>query len=197
MVTRRAALVTATAWLIAAGATASGQTGSTEAGQPSRLDIGRAATPADIEAWDIDVMPDGHGLPDGQGTVAEGEAVYLELCAACHGPEGEGATAAPLVGAETESTPPFGPRYEAWRSGGPDVPFTVGNYWPYAPTLFDYINRAMPPSAPGSLDADQVYALVAWLLAKNGIVADDAVLGAGTLAAVDMPARGVFVPAER
>ena len=148
-----------------------------------------------VTGWTI--HPDGHGLPDGQGTAATGAAIYRRLCASCHGHEGEGANAAPLVGAEKESTPPFGPRYETWRGDRPDVLYTVGNYWPYATTLFDYINRAMPSNAPGSLAADQVYGLVAWRLATNGLIANDAVMSAETLPAVDMPARGIFVPVER
>ena len=95
---------------------------------------------------------------------------------------------------EAGTTPPFGPRYEAWRGDRDDVPYTVGNYWPYATTLYDYINRAMPLHAPGSLEPDQVYRLVAWLLARNGIVGDDTVIDADTLPAVEMPARAVFVP---
>ena len=77
-----------------------------------------------------------------------------------------------LVGAEPKSSAPFGPAYEQWRSGRADVPFTVGNYWPYATTIFDYVRRAMPASAPGSLTANETYSLVAWLLASNGVIAD-------------------------
>ncbi len=190
------AVVSAAAVVIAAAAS-SGQTQTAGVDQPDQFGFGRPATHAEIEAWDSDVRPDGHGLPAGQGTAASGASTYLQLCASCHGREGTGATAAPLVGAAPESTPPFGPRYEAWRGDRPDVPFTVGNYWPYATTLFDYINRAMPSGAPGSLDADQVYGVVAWLLAKNGLVADDAVMNAETLPDVEMPARGIFTLVER
>lgn len=199
MVRPRRTIASATAGvvIVVAAVAAGGQTRTTGRDYPERFGFGRPATHAEIDAWDIDVMSDGHGLPAGQGTAATGAAIYLRLCASCHGREGEGATAAPLVGAEAESTPPFGPRYEAWRGDRPDVPYTVGNYWPYATTLFDYINRAMPSSAPGSLDTDQVYGLVAWLLAKNGLIANDAVMSAETLPAVDMPARSIFVPVER
>ena len=172
-----------------------------EAGQapagPERFGFGRAATEADIAAWDIDVRPDGAGLPAGEGTAASGAPIYARACASCHGAAGEGGVADPLVGYEPESTPPFGPRYEAWRGDGDDVRFTVGNYWPYATTLYDYILRAMPSDAPGTLQPDEVYGLVAWILAENGIIARDAVMDAATLPAVEMPARDIFVPQER
>ena len=164
---------------------------------PESFGFGRAATPEEIAAWDIDVMPDGTGLPDGEGTAASGAPIYARQCAVCHGQAGEGGVADRLVGYEPESTPPFGPRYEAWRGDGPDVPYSVGNYWPYATTLYDYIHRAMPTNAPGTLEPDQVYGLVAWVLAENGIIAADAVMNATTLPAVEMPARDIFVPQER
>ena len=164
--------------------------------QDGRFGFGRPATAEDIAAWDIDVMPDGAGLPDGSGTAATGAPVYAAQCAVCHGAAGEGGVADRLVGYDPASTPPFGPRYEAWRAGRDDVAFSVGNYWPYATTLFDYIRRAMPSGAPGTLTADEVYGLVAWILAENGIVAPDAVMNVETLPAVEMPARGVFVPQE-
>ena len=164
---------------------------------PERFGFGRAATEAEIAAWDIDVRPDGAGLPAGEGTAASGGPIYARECASCHGAAGEGGVADPLVGYEPETTPPFGPRYEAWRGQGDDVRFTVGNYWPYATTLYDYILRAMPSDAPGTLQPDEVYGLVAWILAENGIIARDAVMDAATLPAVEMPARDIFVPQER
>jgi cytochrome c len=178
----------------AAGQDAGG--GAAEA-MPESFGFGRAATPEEIAAWDIDVMPDGTGLPDGEGTAASGAPIYARQCAVCHGQAGEGGVADRLVGYQPESTPPFGPRYEAWRGDGPDVPYSVGNYWPYATTLYDYIHRAMPTNAPGTLEPDQVYGLVAWVLAENGIIAADAVMNATTLPAVEMPARDIFVPQER
>ena len=165
--------------------------------QDGRFGFGRAATAEDIAVWDVDVMPDGAGLPAGSGTANAGAPVYAEKCAVCHGPAGEGGVADRLVGYDPASTPPFGPHYEAWRAGGDDVPFSVGNYWPYATTLFDYIRRAMPTDAPGTLAPDEVYGLVAWILAENGIIGPDAVMNAETLPAVEMPARDVFVPQER
>ena len=165
--------------------------------EPDRFGFGRPATHEEIEAWDIDVMMDGTGLPTGEGTAEAGASVYARQCASCHGADGEGGTGGPLVGNVPGGGPPFGPRYEEWRGDGDDLPFTIGNYWPYATTLFDYIHRAMPSSAPGSLSSDQVYGLVAWLLAKNEIIPDDAVVNAETLPEVEMPARDIFVPDDR
>ncbi len=201
--TRAAAL--AVAVLLAAGAGPPGGSRAAaqepEAGRapasPERFGFGRAATEAEIAAWDIDVRPDGAGLPPGAGTAASGAPIYARECAVCHGAAGEGGVADPLVGYEPESTPPFGPRYEAWRGERDDVRFTVGNYWPYATTLYDYILRAMPSDAPGTLQPDEVYGLVAWILAENGIIERDAVLDAATLPAVEMPARDIFVPQAR
>ena len=92
---------------------------------------------------------------------------------------------------------PFGPQYEQWRRDRPDVSFTVGNFWPYATTLFDYVRRAMPPSAPGTLSSAEVYSLVAWLLAQNGIITEAEVMTAESLPKVVMPARSRFVPDDR
>ena len=165
--------------------------------QAERFGFGRPATPEEIAAWDIDVRPDGDGLPAGDGTAASGAPVYAAQCAVCHGPAGEGGIADRLVGYDPASAPPFGPRYEAWRGDRADVPFSVGNYWPYATTLYDYILRAMPSDSPGTLAPDDVYGLVAWILAENGIITRDAVMNATTLPAVEMPARDIFVPQER
>ena len=164
---------------------------------PKRYGIGTPATPEHVAALDIDVRPDGTGLPPGRGTAREGGEVYAQKCAACHGARGEGGSNDALVGAEPKNTAPFGPAYEQWRGGRPDVPFTIGNYWPFAPTIFDYVRRAMPASAPGSLTANETYSLVAWLLASNGIIADTAEMNAETLPRVSMPARSRFVPDDR
>ena len=165
---------------------------------PSRpLGIGTPATPDQIDALDIDVRPDGTGLPPGGGTAREGAPIYAQKCAACHGANGEGGTADVLVGAEPKNSAPFGPEYERWRGARPDVLFTIGNYWPYATTVFDYVRRAMPASAPGSLTADETYALVAWLLAKNEIIAESDMISRETLPRVRMPARARFVPDSR
>lgn len=164
---------------------------------PQRFGFGDPAPRDLIAALDIDVRPDGTGLPPGKGTAGEGEKIYARLCASCHGPNGEGGQADRLVGAEPKEFMPFGPEYERWRQAREDVPFTIGNYWPYATTLFDYIRRAMPTGAPGTLTADEVYGVVAWLLTQNGIIADSAVMSAETLPRVIMPARKRFVPDDR
>jgi cytochrome c len=153
--------------------------------------IGRDATEAEIKAWDIDVMPDGTGLPPGRGTVAQGSVVYAQRCAVCHGDGGQGV---PGITAEILID------RELWfELGNPNQlrQRTIGNYWPYATTLFDYTRRTMPFEAPGSLSDDDVYSVVAWLLNQNGIIADDAVMDARTLPAVRMPGRDLFGPDPR
>ena len=164
---------------------------------PDHFGFGEPAPHALIESLDIDVKPDGTGLPAGQGTAASGAQLYQQQCASCHGRQGEGGIANPLVGTEPAGIPPFGPEYESWRGGRDDTPMTIGNYWPYATTLFDYIRRAMPTPQPGSLSADEVYGLTAWLLAANGIIDDADVLDADTLPRVEMPARELFKPDDR
>ena len=156
-----------------------------------RYDLGRAATPAEIAAQNIDIGPDGADLPPGSGTVAQGAMVFGSQCASCHGVRGEGiAPAYPtLVGREPREGFPFGREPEAVK--------TIGNYWPYATTLFDYVRRAMPHLAPGSLTDNEVYAVTAWLLAQNEIISPDAVLDADALRAVKMPARDRFVRDDR
>ena len=158
---------------------------------PARFAFGREATQAEIGAWDIDVMPDGRGLPAGRGTVAEGAAIYAAQCVVCHGPAGKGGQYDALVGREPAQGFPFGK--DAALLGKR----TVGNYWPYATTLYDYISRAMPQAVPGSLAPDEVYSLVAYLLFLNGIVPKDAVMTAETLPKVEMPARRRFVQDNR
>jgi S-disulfanyl-L-cysteine oxidoreductase SoxD len=164
---------------------------------PERFGLGQPAAPDAIARLDSDVGPDGKGLPAGSGTPARGADVYARQCAACHGAKGEGGQADALVGPEPSGMAPFGPQYEQWRGGRPDVPFTVGNYWPYATTLFDYVRRAMPPTAPGTLSSDELYSVVAWMLAQNRIIPDSAVMTAETLPKVMMPARSRFVPDNR
>jgi S-disulfanyl-L-cysteine oxidoreductase SoxD len=153
----------------------------TAQGDP-RHGIGRPATPAEIAGWNIDVAPDGKGLPPGHGSVADGARLFAETCSACHGERGEqgdGRPIDPLVGGR--------------GSLATDKPVrTVGSYWPYATTLFDYIRRAMPFNAPGSLSSDQAYAAAAYILYLNGIVPDGTVLDAKTLPAIQMPNRDGF-----
>jgi mono/diheme cytochrome c family protein len=157
---------------------------------PARLGLGAPASPARVAAMDIDVNGAGRGLPPGRGGHAAGAAVYAARCASCHGARGEGmATYPPLVGPRADSTFGFGTDVKRVK--------TPGNYWPYATTLYDYIHRAMPYDAPGSLRPDEVYGLVAYLLAENGVIARSAVMDARTLPAVRMPARDRFVRDDR
>jgi cytochrome c len=152
---------------------------------PASFDFGRAATAEEIAAWNIDVTPDGTGLPAGSGTATQGVAIYARKCAACHGQTGTEGPFDRLVGREPRLGFPFGrdPRFVK----------TLGNYWPYATTLYDYVNRTMPLNAPGSLTPDEVYSLVAFLLWRNEIVTDTAVMNAQTLPQVVMPAHDRFV----
>jgi S-disulfanyl-L-cysteine oxidoreductase SoxD len=142
--------------------------------------LGRAATEADIAAWNLTIYPDGTGLPAGRGTAKEGATLFAQRCAACHGQEGIGGTADELAGG-----------HEPLNSEYPDK--NIGTYWPYATTVFDFIRRAMPMDAPGSLEADQVYALTAYLLFRNGIIGEQQEMNSDTLAAVKMPNRDGFI----
>jgi cytochrome c len=151
--------------------------------------IGRAARDVDIRPWDIDVNPSGAGLPAGRGTYERGTTVYAQQCASCHGAKGEGIPPSPkLVGAE--------PRDFSFAQD-PKLVKTIGNYWPYATTLYDYINRAMPFNTPGSLTPTDVYSVVAFLLAENGVVDKSTVIDARSLPRVRMPARDRFVTDDR
>ena len=142
--------------------------------------LGKPATPEEIAGWDISIPPDGSGLPKGSGDAKAGVAVFAAKCASCHGAKGEGASAEELVGGK--------------GSLATDNPtLTVGSYWPYATTLFDYIRRAMPADAPFSLSADEVYAVSAYLLYLNGIVGESDVLDAKTLPKIRMPNRNGFI----
>ena len=158
---------------------------------PASFALGRPATAGEIAAWDIDARPDGAGLPPGRGTVAEGEGIYRQRCAACHGATGTEGPNDRLVGREPGDSFPFGVS-QANRARQ-----TIGSFWPYAPTVYDYINRTMPQNAPGSLSASEVYAVTAYLLHLNGLVPQDAVMDATTLPAVVMPSRDRFVPDDR
>lgn len=157
---------------------------------PARMELGTRASPALIAAIDIDANPEGRGLPAGRGTHAEGAALYMARCASCHGVRGEGIAANPrLVRADGDTAFGFGTDVRQVK--------TPGNYWPYATTLYDYIQRAMPYNAPGSLRPGEVYALVAYLLGENGVIPRTAVMDARTLPGVRMPARERFVPDDR
>jgi cytochrome c5 len=148
--------------------------------------LGRTPSPEEIRQRDITVLPNGDGLPDGKGTAAEGEAVYREKCASCHGPNGEGNL-------------PAGPRLVGGTGTlASDNPVkTVGSYWPYATTVWDYIHRAMPQNEPGSISVDDTYAVTAFLLYRNNIIQRDDVMSKQTLPKVRMPNRAGFIPDER
>ena len=145
-------------------------------------DLGRVATPDEIAAWDISIEPSGAGLPAGSGTARAGTAIFAAKCAGCHGETGGGKPNDQLVGGSLTATPPVK---------------TVGSYWPYATTLFDYIRRAMPLPDSKSLKDDELYALAAYILAQNKIIGEDDAMDARTLPQVKMPNREGFVRFER
>ncbi|MDX2426684.1 MAG: c-type cytochrome [Cycloclasticus sp.] len=147
--------------------------------------VGKTATAKEITGWDIDIRPDGKGLPAGQGSVAQGEPLYEAKCASCHGSFGEGQGRWPILAGGEDSLTDERPEK------------TVGSFWPYASTLWDYINRAMPYPAPKSLTADEVYAISAYILYLNEIVEDDFVLNQSNLANVKMPNEENFYMDDR
>jgi len=144
--------------------------------------LGHVATPEEIAAWDISIAPDGAGLPPGSGTPAQGALVYAAKCVACHGDKGAGKPNDQLVGGQGTLV-------------GDQVPVkTIGSFWPYATTVFDYVRRAMPLNESKSLSNDEVYAVVAYLLQLNGVIAETDRIDAATLPKVRMPNRDGFVP---
>ena len=147
--------------------------------------FGQPIAPGDIAPWDISIGPDGAGLPAGRGTAAQGEAVYAAKCQACHGEKGAGRPNDALVGGKG-----------SLEAGKAPVK-TVGSYWPYATTVFDYIRRAMPYDQPGTLQADEIYSVVGFVLNANGIVGENDEMNASTLPKVKMPNRDGFVPDAR
>jgi S-disulfanyl-L-cysteine oxidoreductase SoxD len=149
--------------------------------------FGTTPTAQEIAAVDIDAMPDGRGLPSGAGTYEQGREVYLSRCAGCHAETLEGI---PEVGGDRL----IGGR-GSLTSGQPVK--TVESYWPYAPTLFDYVKRAMPFDSPGALTDDEVYAVTAFILGEAGIIAKDQKIDAQNLARIEMPNRDGFVPDPR
>lgn len=154
----------------------------------SGFGFGEPVSPAEVAAWDIDVGPDGEGLPPGSGTVDEGAVVWEASCARCHGPQGVDGSYGPVVATEGSASFPF--------ATDPALTTSIGNYWPYATTVFDYVRRSMPFDDPGSLSDDEVYAVTAWLLWRNERIPEDAVMDAQTLPRVQMPAREHFVPSD-
>src|ERR1700733_5595525 len=148
---------------------------------PETPNLGRPVAPDDVAPWDISIGPDGVGLPPGSGTVAQGGAAFAANCQGCHGEKGGGNPLDRLVGGQG-------------TLAGEAMPVkTVGSFWPYATTLFDYVRRAMPLQAPKSLTDDQVYAVSAYILRLNGIIGENDVMNATTLPAVRMPNRDGFV----
>lgn len=141
--------------------------------------LGQPITEADIAPWNLDIAPDGTGLPPGRGTAVQGEAIYVEKCAVCHGFDGVGTPADALVG-------------EQKLLASAKAAKTVGSFWPYAPIIFDYTRRAMPLNNPQTLTNDEVYALTAYILKLNGIIGEKDVMNARTLARVKMPNRDGF-----
>jgi len=148
-------------------------------------DLGKAASPKEIASWDVSIGPDGAGLPSGSGTPWQGEQVYLAKCIACHGEKGAGKPNDQLVGGRG-----------SLESGQAPVK-TVGSFWPYATTVFDYVRRAMPLNEPKSLRDDEVYAVVAYILWLNGVIGENDTMDAQTLPAVRMPNRDGFVRFSR
>ena len=155
--------------------------GSAPAAEPGHDGYGRAPTPQEIAGWDIDVRPDGAGLPPGSGSVARGAEVFDAQCAGCHGTFGEGSGRFPKLAGGKGSL----------RDDRPQL--TVGSYWPFVITLFDYINRAQPYTAPHSLSANDVYAVTAYVLNLNDIVANNFIADRNTLRKLNMANRGGFV----
>jgi hypothetical protein len=163
------------------------------ASAPATYGLGTAAGAAEISAMNTDVAPDGDGLPAGRGDAALGAQIYAIKCAGCHGANGEGAPGSPpgprLVGREPREGFNFG--------NDPKLVRTIGNYWPEATTLFDYIRRTMPLQDAGSLSNDEVYSLTAHLLVANEILPAGSALDSASLMTVKMPAKDRFVPDNR
>lgn len=154
---------------------------------PDKFGIGRAAKPEEIAALDIDVRPDGKGLPAGTGRSAAGKLIYEAKCIACHG-NGE-KTETPLLGEALFLNKV--PGVEGLSSK------TIGNYWPYATTIFDYVRRAMPYNAPGSLSNQEVYDITAYLLYRNHIISENTIVTEQSLPQIVMPSKKKFVEDDR
>jgi mono/diheme cytochrome c family protein len=152
--------------------------------QTTTLGVGRPATPEEIRSLGLAIAPNGDGLPEGSGSVATGREVFATQCSRCHGPKGEGGVGATLAGGQGTLRTPRPLK-------------TVGSFWPYATTVWDYVNRAMPFDQPGLLKPADVYAVVAYILNLNGIIGEDAVMDAGSLPNVKMPNREGFVADPR
>lgn len=142
--------------------------------------LGEELTAEEVAAIDFTIMADGDGLPEGAGNAVSGRDIYNRNCLACHGENGSGGVNDVLAGGLGSLT-------------GPRPQKTVGSYWPYATTIFDYVRRAMPFQTPGSLSNDEIYAITAYLLFINGVIAEDSEINAESLPQVKMPNRGNFV----
>ncbi|PRY52270.1 cytochrome c [Arcticibacter pallidicorallinus] len=153
---------------------------------PKSFGLGKEASVARISSMDIDVRPDGKGLPSGSGTVAYGRSLYLTKCVSCHGSKTSSGIYDRLFSYDQSRVHPDSLKGNKRNK-------TIGNYWPYATTLYDYINRAMPFNAPGSLRPNEVYSLTAYLLYENSIIDENTVLTAMSLPRVKMPAQKRFV----
>jgi cytochrome c len=165
-------------------------------GQTPTYGVGRAPTAEEVKAWDLTIPPDGQGLPPGRGTAALGKPIFAERYASCHGDKGEDPKYKLLAGGRRALTAAALPKNVDWLLGG-EPALTIGSFWQYATTLWGYINRSQPYDQPGSLTADQVYAVTADLLHVNGIVGEHEVIDAQTLPKVKMPNRSGFVPDAR
>ncbi len=143
-------------------------------------DLGQPISDSELAAWEISVMPDGAGLPAGQGSVAQGKKIYQEQCMACHGEGGVGDSGEQLAGAIHKLT-------DEWPEK------TIGTYWPYATTVFDFTRRSMPMTNPGSLSDDETYAVVAYIFYLNKFIDEDAVMNAESIKNFQMPNREGFV----
>src|SRR2546429_1816975 len=142
--------------------------------------LGKPLSAAELAAWDISVLPDGTGLPSGNGTPAQGAKIYAAKCAHCHGESAKGGVNAALVGGRP-------------LTDGIETPKTIANFWPYATTLFDFTRRAMPWQQPRSLTNDEVYAVTAYILALNKLTGENDTMDAKTLPKVKMPNRDGFI----
>ena len=147
--------------------------------------LGRTPTQDEISAWNLTILPDGRGLPRGTGTAKEGAQIFAQKCAQCHGTNAGSTTTyhRPLVGGKGSLT-----TIQPVKS--------IGNYWAFATTVFDYIRRGMPQNAPGSLSVNEVYAVTAFLLYRNDIVKENDVVDSETLPKIQMPARNQFFPSN-